>query len=177
MKTFCASKDTIEWHQGGWQSRMHEESVPVDNNRAGRNCQVTILEFWNLSEGLQLPREGLDGKSCLILVKFNSYWWLLISCHGRKPCTYFWGSLLIVFGRYEGLCPPNTRDLCFDHWSLLCVFFNCLFILQRERQREKEQAGGVAEGEGKASSPLSRKPDMRLDPRTPGPSLKPKADA
>jgi len=35
-------------------------------------------------------------------------------------------------------------------------------------ERERAQAGGAAEGEGEADSPLSREPDMGLDPRTPG---------
>jgi len=34
--------------------------------------------------------------------------------------------------------------------------------------RERAQAGGAAEGEGEAYSPLSREPDMGLDPRTLG---------
>lgn len=39
--------------------------------------------------------------------------------------------------------------------------------LQRER-RECAQIGGGAEGEGEADSPLSREPDVWLDPRTLG---------
>jgi len=34
------------------------------------------------------------------------------------------------------------------------------------RERERAQAGRVAEGEGEAGSLLSRKPDAGLDPRT-----------
>ena len=32
----------------------------------------------------------------------------------------------------------------------------------------REHAGGEGKGEGKVDSKLSRKPDARLDPRTPG---------
>jgi len=35
-------------------------------------------------------------------------------------------------------------------------------------EREGEQAGGAAEGEGEAGSPPSREPDAGLDPRTRG---------
>ena len=34
-------------------------------------------------------------------------------------------------------------------------------------EREREQAGGGAEEEGEAGSPLSKEPDVRLDPWTP----------
>ena len=37
----------------------------------------------------------------------------------------------------------------------------------REREREHKQGGGV-EAEGEAGSPLSREPDVGLDPRTLG---------
>ena len=42
---------------------------------------------------------------------------------------------------------------------------------------ERAQAGGGAEGEGKADSPLSREPDVGLDPRTRGSRPELKADA
>ena len=58
-------------------------------------------------------------------------------------------------------------------------FFKILFIYltQRERQpaREGIQAGGVEEGE--AGFPLSRGPDVGLNPRTLGSRPEPKADA
>ena len=38
----------------------------------------------------------------------------------------------------------------------------------KERERVSAQAGGAAEGEGKADSPLSREPNWG-NPRTPGP--------
>jgi len=34
--------------------------------------------------------------------------------------------------------------------------------------RESTQAGGESEGDGEADSPLSREPDVGLDPGTPG---------
>ena len=36
------------------------------------------------------------------------------------------------------------------------------------RDRERESAGGAAEGEGEAGFLLSREPNAGLDPRTPG---------
>ena len=44
------------------------------------------------------------------------------------------------------------------------------------KQRERAQAGGVAEGEGEAGSPPSRELNMGLDSRTPGSWPEPKAD-
>ena len=44
-----------------------------------------------------------------------------------------------------------------------------------EREREKTQKGGTAEGE--AGTPLSREPDMGPHPRTQGPPPELKADA
>jgi len=41
-----------------------------------------------------------------------------------------------------------------------------LFICQRERERA--QAGGAAQGEGEAGPPVSRDPDAGPDPRTLG---------
>ena len=46
---------------------------------------------------------------------------------------------------------------CGGDWDLFLFY---LF----EREREKTQVGG----EGEADSPLSRVPDVGLDPRTPG---------
>ena len=45
-----------------------------------------------------------------------------------------------------------------------------LFIWKKEwaSKRERAQAGGRAKGEGEADSPLSREPDVGLDPGTPG---------
>ena len=69
-------------------------------------------------------------------------------------------------------------------YSLKSFFFKILFIHLRERmyvnggrERERARAGGGAEGEGEAGFPLSREPDMGLDPRTPGSRPEPKADA
>jgi len=49
-------------------------------------------------------------------------------------------------------------------WKGKFFFF---FLTERDTVREGTQAGGV--GEGEADSLLSREPDLRLDPRTPGP--------
>ena len=43
-------------------------------------------------------------------------------------------------------------------------------------ERKKTQAGGGAEGEGEAGSPLGREPDMGLDPRTLGSPPEQKSD-
>ena len=54
-------------------------------------------------------------------------------------------------------------------------FFLNLFV--SERVRVRAQAGGEAERDGAADSPLSREPDVGLDPRTPGSQHEPKVDA
>ena len=49
--------------------------------------------------------------------------------------------------------------------------FIYLFQRKRERKYEGERATtskGRTEGEGEADSPLSREPNVELDPRTPG---------
>ena len=56
-------------------------------------------------------------------------------------------------------------------------FLNILFIYLTGRKplREETQAGGV--GEGESGFPMSREPDVGLDPRTLGSHPEPKADA
>ena len=51
---------------------------------------------------------------------------------------------------------------------LSCLFFlkfflKVLFLREKERERENMSEGGA---EGEAGSPLSRKPDARLDSKT-----------
>ena len=51
------------------------------------------------------------------------------------------------------------------------VCFKDFYLFERERereQREREKAQEGAEGEGEADAPLSRKPNVRLNPRTVG---------
>lgn len=43
-----------------------------------------------------------------------------------------------------------------------------IFIYSLSREREHKQGKQQAEGEGVAGSPLSREPDLGLDPSTPG---------
>ena len=54
--------------------------------------------------------------------------------------------------------------------TFITIFFKKYFIhlFDGERGSERAQAGGVAQGEGEAGSPLSRDPDcyMGLYPRT-----------
>ena len=56
------------------------------------------------------------------------------------------------------------------------VWLKILLIYLREREREHKQGGG-AEGERETDSPLSREPDVGLDPRTLGLGPEPKAEA
>ena len=49
--------------------------------------------------------------------------------------------------------------------SFLFLKKEFIYLTERESEREQEQRGGV-EGEGERDSPLSRKPNMGLDPRT-----------
>lgn len=55
--------------------------------------------------------------------------------------------------------------------SFLQWLINTIIIIYKDfiylREREKAQAGGWAEGEGEAGSPLSKEPDSGLIPRTP----------
>ena len=51
--------------------------------------------------------------------------------------------------------------------ALFIFYFLQDFIYLFDRESERTQAGGAAEGEGEAGFPLSKKPDMGLDPRTP----------
>ena len=46
------------------------------------------------------------------------------------------------------------------------TFFKRFYLT--ERKKEKAQAGGAAEGEGKIGSSQNREPDAGLNPRTPG---------
>ena len=50
-------------------------------------------------------------------------------------------------------------------------FFLRFYLLERQRESKRErahtQAGGEAEAEGEADTPLCRKPNAGLDPRTP----------
>ena len=55
----------------------------------------------------------------------------------------------------------------------LLFFLKILFIYKRERHKQ----GGGAEAEGEAGSPLSREPNLGLDPRTLESQSKPKAEA
>jgi len=81
---------------------------------------------------------------------------------------------------------PNLTQIAFKklHSSSLSpenswfIFFNILFIHLRQRdKRERAWAGGEAEGEEEADSPLSQEPNVGLDPRTLGSWSEPKADA
>ena len=47
-------------------------------------------------------------------------------------------------------------------------FFLRFYFFLYERKRERALAGGGAEAEGEADAPLSRKPDLGFQPRTPG---------
>ena len=67
-----------------------------------------------------------------------------------------------------------------SHLYFFLIFKKILFIWHRERERECTRAQGgevVGEGEGEAGSPRSRKPNVGLDPWTPGLWPEPKADA
>ena len=48
------------------------------------------------------------------------------------------------------------------------IFKKIVFAYLTERERTHKQEEGKAEGEGEAGSPLSRGPDVGLDPRTLG---------
>ena len=87
------------------------------------------------------------------------------------------------------LMPPYLFCHINNHWSchfyLLCRLPDLLlhFFLQRfsvylrERDRESTTWGGGGQAEGEADFPLSRDPDVGLNPRTPGSWPEPKSDA
>ena len=58
----------------------------------------------------------------------------------------------------------------------LFFFLDFINLFVRERERAST-AGGAAEGEGEAGSPLSKEPNARLDPRTLESGPEAKADA
>ena len=49
---------------------------------------------------------------------------------------------------------------------ILTSFLFFIYLTERDTEREGTQAGGV--GEGEAGFPLSKEPDVGLDPRTLG---------
>ena len=61
----------------------------------------------------------------------------------------------------------STEDLLAmitKHYKIKLFYF---ILFERERQHEwRSMSGGEAEGEKEADSPLSREPDVGLDPRT-----------
>lgn len=57
-------------------------------------------------------------------------------------------------------------DQAFDFVFFLMFLKDFIYLTQRDTVREGTQAGQVAEGE--AGFPLSRDPDVGLDPRIPG---------
>ena len=72
----------------------------------------------------------------------------------------------------RSFCPFYVSALLDTAVSPKTFFLKILFVYLREREREREnaQAGGVA-GRGRggeAGSPLSKNPDVRLDPKTLG---------
>ena len=53
-------------------------------------------------------------------------------------------------------------------WGRLISFLkkDFIYLFNTDRKGERTQVGGAAEGEGEADSPLSKEPDVGLDPRT-----------
>ena len=58
--------------------------------------------------------------------------------------------------------------------EVIYLFSRFYYLFERERERTHKSGG---EGERPENSPLSREPNAGLDPRTPGLSSEPKADA
>ena len=75
----------------------------------------------------------------------NAFLW-----HPRSQSLKFRGCPLM----HQHKTPANT------------LFLRFLFIYLTQRERESTRAGGAAEAEGEAASPLGREPDAGLDPRT-----------
>lgn len=67
-----------------------------------------------------------------------------------------------------------------DPWYISAYFLKYLinlFFWQKEGDREREQVGGAAEGDGESGFLLSREPDTELNLKTPGSQPEPRADA
>lgn len=73
--------------EGRWQSRSHQESIsPPKQELYWHNLtSVTILEPWSLFKSLQLLGKGLDSKSQLISVNFNSHYGSSYPPQGPPP--------------------------------------------------------------------------------------------
>ena len=61
---------------------------------------------------------------------------------------------------------------------MFLFFKDFIYLTQKDRESQRAQEEGMAEGEGKASSLLSREPNAGLDPKTriPGSCPELKAD-
>ena len=76
-----------------------------------------------------------------------------------------WLHNISTYSRNSNLCIISdcTAEKCaLSNSTALFFFEDFIYLFDTERERENIQAGGAAEGEGEAGSPLSRK----LDPRT-----------
>lgn len=73
MKNFYTHKTLVsDTRDYGRIGSTRNPSLQLDNNCMDRNCQVTVLEFQSLLEGLQVPGKGLNVKSWLISINFSS---------------------------------------------------------------------------------------------------------
>ena len=52
-------------------------------------------------------------------------------------------------------------------WGIIFLKKYFIYLAEREREREHKQREQQAEGDGEAGSPMSREPDVGLDPSTP----------
>ena len=86
----------------------------------------------------------------------------------------------IIFFKSEGMTLNGyIQNIFFAMTYIIFLkYFVYLFDIERETDTEREHKQGKlqAEGEGDADSPLSRKPNVGLDPRTRGSWPEPKAE-
>ena len=89
------------------------------------------------------------------------------ACLPSKGC--YLAVLCLVCSSIEGGYYPHLIPLCFVHLFFF-LFFNVLFIylLERERERKKREREDGHRGREETDSPLSREPNIELDPKTLG---------
>ena len=68
----------------------------------------------------------------------------------------FWN---LIFCRVQGTGVTPLRIIGILLYSLK-IFIFLIYLFKRESVHTQAQAGGIAEGEGEASSPLSREPNV-----------------
>lgn len=100
---------------------------------------------------------------------------LVILVHSMVSTTIFHSSLNLLPSRL--VCVSNCSHSNVSRSFILLFKILCIYLGEREQDRERLRKRLGVGAEGKADFPLSRKPNLGLDPKTPGLRPKPKAEA